>query len=84
MVDRAGEEWREGIFRAFGVNTLLYLKWITDKDLLYSTGNSAQSYMAAWMREESGGEWMHVYGWLSPFGYPPETVTTLLISYTPR
>ena len=22
--------------------TLLYLKWITNKDLLYSTGNSAQ------------------------------------------
>ena len=62
MVDRAGEEWGEGIFRAFGVNTLLYLKWITDKDLLYSTGNSAQSYMAAWMREASGGEWMRVCG----------------------
>ena len=28
--------------------TLLYLKWITDKDLLYSTENSAQCYVAAW------------------------------------
>ena len=28
----------------FGINMhiLLYLKWITDKDLLFSTGNSAQ------------------------------------------
>ena len=27
--------------------TLPYLKWITNKDLLYSTGNSAQFYVAA-------------------------------------
>ena len=33
------------------------LKWITSKDLLYSTGNSAQCYVAAWMRGEFGGEW---------------------------
>ena len=35
---------REGIVREFGMDvcTLLYLKWITNKDLLYSTGNSAQ------------------------------------------
>ena len=26
--------------------TLLYLKWITNKDLLCSTGNSVQCYMA--------------------------------------
>ena len=34
----------------FGVDvyTMLYLKWIT-KDLQYSTGNAAQSYVAAWM-----------------------------------
>ena len=29
--------------------TLLYLKWITNKDLLYSIWNSAQHYVAAWM-----------------------------------
>ena len=29
--------------------TLLYLKWITNKDLLSSTGNSDQCYVAAWM-----------------------------------
>ena len=34
--------------------TLLYLKWITNKDLLYSTGNSAQCYVAAWMGGEFG------------------------------
>ena len=47
--------------------TLLCLKWITKEDLLYSTWNSAQCYMAAWMGGELGGERIHVYLWLSPF-----------------
>ena len=36
---RAGE----GTVREFGMDryTLLYLKWVTNKGLLYSTGNSA-------------------------------------------
>ena len=33
--------------------TLVCFKWITNKDLLYSTGNSAQCYMAAWNVRES-------------------------------
>ena len=47
MVTR-GKGWRGGIVREFGIDiyTLLYLKWITNKDLLYSTGNSAQYYVA--------------------------------------
>ena len=47
----------------FGIDmyTLLYLKWISNKDLLYSTGNSAQCYVAAWMGGEFGGEWILVY-----------------------
>ena len=35
--------------------------WIANKNLLYSTGNSAQYYVAAWMGEEFGREWAHVY-----------------------
>ena len=35
--------------------TVLYLKWITDKDLLYSTGNFAQCYVATRREEEFGG-----------------------------
>ena len=37
--------------REFGMdrNTLLHLKWITNTDLLCSTGDSAQSYVAAWV-----------------------------------
>ena len=39
--------------------TLLYLKWIINKDLLYITRNYAQCYVAAWMGGELGGEWIH-------------------------
>ena len=42
----------------FGIDTytLLDLKWKTNKDLLYSTWNSAQWYVAARMGGEFGGE----------------------------
>ena len=46
---------------------LLYWKWITSKDPLYSTRNSAKCYMATWMGWELGGEWIHVYVWFRPF-----------------
>ena len=61
--------WRKGIVREFGTDmyTLLYLKWITSKDLLYSPGNSTQCYVAAWMEGKFGGEWIDVCVWLSLF-----------------
>ena len=40
--------------------TLLYLKWITNKDLLYRIRNSARCYVAAWKGGEFGGEWVYV------------------------
>ena len=64
MVAR-GEGWREGRVREFGrdMYTLLYLKWITNKDLLYSTRNSARCYVAAWMGGSLGKNGhMYVYG----------------------
>ena len=59
----------EGIVREFGINmhTLLYLRWTINKVLLYSTGNSVQCYVVAWMGEEFRGEWIHIYVWLNPF-----------------
>ena len=41
--------WGEGIVKNFGkvMYTLLYLKWITNKNLLYSAWNSAQCYVPA-------------------------------------
>ena len=61
---RGWEGERGGIVREFGVDmyTLLYLEWISNKEFLYSTGNSAQRYVAACMGEEFGGEWIHVCG----------------------
>ena len=59
------KDWGEGIVREFGMDmyTLLYLKWITNKDLLYGIGNSAQCYVAAWM----GGEFGEI-GYMFMFG----------------
>ena len=46
----------EGIVREFGMDmdTLMYLTWRTSKDLLDSTGNSAQCHVAAWLGGELG------------------------------
>ena len=46
MVTR-GEGWEGGIVRKLGIDmyTLLNLKWVSNKDLLYSTRNSAQYYV---------------------------------------
>ena len=57
-----GERW-EGIPGEFGMDmyTPQYLKQITSKDLLHSTWNSAQYYVAAWMVGEFGGKWIHEY-----------------------
>jgi len=49
--------------REFGMDiyTLLYLKWITHKDLLYSTGHSGQHYVADWLGAEFREEWIYGY-----------------------
>ena len=48
------EKGREGIIREFGIYmyTLLYLKWITNKDLLYGTVNSDQYYVTTSLGKE--------------------------------
>ena len=59
----------EGIVRESGMDmgTRLYLTRRSSKDLLPSTGDSAQCHVAAWMGGEFGGEWIHVCVCLSPF-----------------
>ena len=47
--------------------TLLYLKWIINKDLLHSIWSYVQCNAEVWMGEEFGGEWIQVNAWLSPF-----------------
>ena len=42
------------------IHTTIY-KIITNKDLLYSTGNSTQYSVMAYMRKESKNEWIYEY-----------------------
>ena len=80
-----GEEWGERIVREFGMDMdrVLYLKWITSKDLLYSAWNSARCYCGSlegrrvWRRMDMCicmAESLHC---------SPEIIMILLISYTP-
>ena len=66
------------------VYTLLYLKWRTNQDLLYSVGTLLN---VMWQPGSGlgrfGVEWMCEHVWLSPFYCPPGTTTTLLTDYTP-
>ena len=68
-------------FKEFGMDmyTLQYFKWITSKDLLYSTWNAAQCYVQPG-REEFGGEWICM---AESLHCSPETIITLLTGYTP-
>ena len=63
------ESWGKRMVRELGMDmyTLLYLKWITNKEPLYSTGNSAQCYVAAQMGAQMGAEfegngYMYMHG----------------------
>ena len=68
MANQEGEGCGKETVREFGIDmyTLLYFRWITNKNLLSSTWNSAQCYVAR-MGGEFRGEWIHEYVvWLSP------------------
>ena len=75
----------EGIVRKFGMDmdTRLFLTWRTKKDLLDGRKNSAQCYMAAWMRGEFGGIVDTCMCTAESLCCSPETTTALLISYPP-
>ena len=70
--------------KSFGkvMYTVLYLKWITNKNLLYSTCNSTQCYVPAWMGQVWGTMDTCICMAKSPH-CPPETITTLLIGIPP-
>ena len=80
-----GEGWKEGIVGKFGMDTytLLYLKWITNKDLLCSAGNSAECYQAVWVGGEFWGRVDTCICMAKSLCCPPEMVTTLLTGYIP-
>ena len=57
----------DGIVREFEMDryTILYLKWITNQNLLYSTRNSAQSYVVpGWDGGLRENGYMYMYGWV--------------------
>ena len=57
-----GKNSGEGIGREFGMDIyiLLYLKWITNKDILHNIWKSSQCYLAAWMERKFRGKWTHI------------------------
>ena len=61
--------WGGGISWEIGIDiyTLLYIKYITNKNLLYSTGNSTQYSVLAYLGKESKKEWIYVYVYLIHF-----------------
>ena len=75
----------EGRVRESGMDmdTLLDFTWRTSKDLLDSTGDSAQCHVAAWMGGELGGRMDPCVCMAESLCCPPERITTLLISCTP-
>ena len=63
---------------------LIKKKVLSNMDLLSSTWNSAQCYVAAWMGGEFGWERIHLYVWLSHFAvYLKLSQLCLLIGYAP-
>ena len=52
-----GIHWEIGI----DIYSQPYIKWITNKDLLYSTGNCTQYSVMIYMRKESKKEWIYAY-----------------------
>ena len=79
MVARGEEEGKDAWLFGMDTNTLLCLKWISNKDLLYSTGDSAQCYLAAWM--QGGVGTMHTCVCTAESLHcSPETITTLFVN----
>ena len=58
-----GEMLWEGITQELRINThiLLYIRQITNKDLLYSTGNSTQYFVITYMGKESEKMKIYIY-----------------------
>ena len=52
-----GINWEIGI----DIQTLLYIKQITNKNLIYSTENSIQYSVMTYMGKESKIEWIYLY-----------------------
>ena len=54
-------EARDKLGAGINIYTLLDIKYIIKKDLLYCTRRSAQHSVITYMGKESGKEWTYVY-----------------------
>ena len=54
-----GDRWRGGMDWGFGIgmHILLYMEWIVNEDLPYSSGNSTQYSVITYVGKESEKEW---------------------------
>ena len=72
-----GINWEIGIY----IYTLLYIKWITNKGLLYSTGNSTQysvmTYMGKNLKKKNGYMCVYIKYITKSLCCPPENNTAL-------
>ena len=76
----------EGTVKDFGMDryTLLYLKWITNKDLLYVQGTLLNVMWQSGRKGSFGGKWIHAYVRLNIFiVHLKLSQHCLLIDYTP-
>ena len=72
--ERGEINWETGT----DICTLLYIKQITNKDLLYSTGNSTQYSVMTYMGKNLKKEWIYIYIHITDsLCCTPETNTTL-------
>ena len=76
----------KGIVRDFGMDmsTFLCFKWITNKDLLFSTWYSVQCHVQCQDRRRVWGRMDTCICMAKSLHCSPETVITLLIGYIPR
>ena len=74
---------REGMLREFGTNmyTLLYLKWMINKDIAQGTLLNAM-WQPRWHRNLEKNGYMYMYGWVtSLFTWNNHSLVCLLIGY---
>lgn len=61
-----GEEGNQGLWGGH-VHIVIFFKMDSQLGPTVQTGNSARCYVEAWMGGQFGGEWAHIYVWLSLF-----------------
>ena len=66
LVVPSREGWGEGIVKELRHGHTTVLRMDNQQGSTVQHRKSAQCYAVAWLGRESGGQWVHVYVWLSP------------------